>query len=121
MELFLKLKEFGILGKGMVSFNEVSTDALSRELTQEEINMLPITLDVDLEKSSPFEHIYGETMPQAFSYMEQKEYDIVPNEFLNFFENSYFSVVTETKIGIPSTDDIYCDENNCDGVVWSSE
>jgi len=121
MELFLKLKEFGILGKGMVSFNEVSTDALSRELTQEEINMLPITLDVDLEKSSPFEHIYGETMPQAFSYMEQKEYDTVPNEFLNFFENSYFSVVTETKIGIPSTDDIYCDENNCDGVVWPSE
>ena len=118
LELFLKLKEYNILSKGLCSFNEVRSDALSRELTQEELNMLPITLDVDLDKSTPFEHIYGEAMPQAFSYMEQKEYDKVPNKFLNFFENSYFTVVTETKIGIPSTDDIYCKEPNCYGTCW---
>jgi hypothetical protein len=118
MELFLKLKEYNLLEKGMCSFNEARPDALSRDLTQEELAMLPITLDVDLDKSSPFDHIYGETMPQAFSYMEQKDYDKVPNKFLNFFENSYFTIVTETKIGIPSVDDIYCNEHDCKGICW---
>ena len=118
MELFIKLKELDLLDKGMCSFNEVRPDALSRSLTEEELNMLPITLDVDLDKSSAFEHIYGETMPQAFSYMEQKDYDIVPNKFKSFFENSYFTIVTETKIGTPSTEDIYCNEHDCQGVCW---
>lgn len=118
LELFIKLKELNLLDKGMCSFNEVKSDALSRELTQEELNMLPITLDVDLDKTSPFDHIYGETMPQAFSYMEQKEYNTVPNKFLNFFENSYFTLVTETKIGIPSVDDIYCESLDCEGICW---
>ena len=118
MELFLKLNELNLLDKGMCSFNEFRPDALSRDLTQEELSVLPITLDVDLDKTSPFDHIYGETMPQAFSYMEEKEYDIVPNKFLNFFENSYFTIVTETKIGIPSTDDIYCTTIDCDGICW---
>lgn len=118
MELFIKLKELGLLEKGMCSFNEVKSDALSRSLTEEELNMLPMTLDVDLDKSSAFDHIYGETMPQAFSYMEQKDYDIVPNKFIDFFENSYFTLVTETKIGIPSVDDIYCNELDCQGVCW---
>ena len=118
LELFIKLKELNLLDKGMCSFNEVKSAALSRELTQEELNMLPITLDVDLDKTSPFDHIYGETMPQAFSYMEQKEYNTVPNKFLNFFENSYFTLVTETKIGIPSVDDIYCESLDCGGICW---
>ena len=118
LELFIKLKELNLLDKGMCSFNEVKSAALSRELTQEELNMLPITLDVDLDKTSPFDHIYGETMPQAFSYMEQKEYNTVPNKFLNFFENSYFTLVTETKIGIPSVDDIYCKSLDCEGICW---
>lgn len=121
MELFLKLKEYDILEKGMCSFNEVKPDALSRDLTEEEIDMLPITLDVDLDKTSPFDHIYGETMPQAFSYMEEKEYNKVPNKFLNFFENSYFTIVTETKIGIPgsnSAKDVCCDQIGCNGIMW---
>lgn len=121
MELFLKLKEYKLLDKGMCSFNEARSDALSRDLTQEELDMLPITLDVDLDKTSPFDHIYGDTMPQAFSYMDKKEYDVVPNKFLNFFENSYFTLVTETKIGIPSVDDIYCSEQNCEGICWPTE
>jgi len=118
MELFLQLKDYDILDKGMCSFNEVRPDALERDLTKDEVNMLPITLDVDLDKTSPFDHIYGETMPQAFSYMEQKEYNKVPNKFLTFFENSYFTLVTETKIGIPSVDDIYCESLDCEGICW---
>lgn len=121
MELFLKLKEYDILDKGLCSFNEVKPDALSRDLTQEEVNMLPITLDVDLNKTSAFDHIYGETMPQAFSYMEQKEYKKVPNQFQNFFDNSYFTIVTETKIGIPNIEDIHCIEHNCQGTCWPVE
>jgi len=121
MELFLKLKEYNILDKGLCSFNEVKPDALSRDLTQEEVNMLPITLDVDLNKTSAFDHIYGETMPQAFSYMEQKEYKKVPNQFQNFFDNSYFTIVTETKIGIPNIEDIHCIEHNCQGTCWPVE
>ena len=121
MELFLKLKEYDILDKGLCSFNEVKPDALSRDLTQEEVNMLPITLDVDLNKTSAFDHIYGETMPQAFSYMEQKEYKKVPNQFQNFFDNSYFTIVTETKIGIPKIEDIHCIEHNCQGTCWPVE
>ncbi len=121
MELFIKLKKLGLLEKGMCSFNEVKPDALTRRLTEEEFYMLPMTLDVDLSKSSAFDHIYGETMPQAFSYMEEKEYDVVPNEFLNFFENSYFTLVTETKIGIPRTDDSNCTSPDCEGVCWPTE
>lgn len=118
MELFLKLKEYDILDKGMCSFNEIKPSALSRELTSEEIDMLPITLDVDLNKTSAFDHIYGETMPQAFSYMVEKEYDVVPNKFETFFENSYFTIVTETKIGIPAVGETHCDETGCSGICW---
>ena len=121
MELFLKLKEYDILDKGMCSFNEIKPSALTRELTREEIDMLPITLDVDLNKSSAFDHIYGETMPQAFSYMEEKEYDVVPNKFESFFENSYFTLVTETKIGIPSVEETHCDAKGCNGICWPTE
>ena len=52
MELFIKLKKLGLLEKGMCSFNEVKPDALTRRLTEEEFYMLPMTLDVDLSKSS---------------------------------------------------------------------
>jgi len=121
MELFIKLKELGLLEKGMCSFNEVKPDTLSRSLTEEELNMLPMTLDVDLDKSSAFDHIYGETMPQAFSYMEQKDYDIVPNKFIDFFENSYFTIVTETKIGIPSVEETHCNAKGCSGICWPTE
>jgi len=121
MELFMQLNKLGLLDKGMCSFNEVKPDALTRSLTEEELNLLPMTLDVDLNKSSAFDHIYGETMPQAFSYMEEKEYDVVPNEFSTFFENSYFTLVTETKIGILRSSDSICTADNCEGVCWPIE
>jgi hypothetical protein len=121
MELFIQLNKLGLLDKGMCSFNEVKPDALTRSLTEEELNLLPMTLDVDLNKSSAFDHIYGETMPQAFSYMEEKEYDVVPNEFNTFFENSYFTLVTETKIGILRSSESSCTADNCEGVCWPIE
>ena len=92
-------------------------------MTDRQYNNLPIYLDIkDSEYNSANEYIYNVTMPQAFSFMPDKEYEVIPNYFARYFNNSYFSIVTETKFGIPKSEDIHCNkiinDTNCLGTIY---
>lgn len=121
MDLYRVLDNNNLIEKGFCSWNEVHSDfTLFGKLTKEQLDKLPIHLDMEEGKyNSANEYIYNVTMPQAFSFMPDKEYDVIPNYFEQYFNNSYFSIVTETKFGTPKYADISCNnvinDINCNG------
>ena len=124
MDLYRVLDNNNLIEKGFCSWNEINERyTYFGSLTDEQMNKLPIHLDMEEGRyNSANEYIYNVTMPQAFSFMPDKEYDVIPNYFAEYFNNSYFSVVTETKFGIPKSDYNHCtniiNDINCMGTGY---
>ena len=99
MSLFAKLQENNLLDKGLCSFNEVEQfgyDGIN--LTQEQLDMLPITLDKPEDRTAQ-EWIYNTINVHQY-YPEETKHT---NHYAPILENSLVSVVAETNAGVPET------------------
>lgn len=96
MSLFVKLQENNLLDKGLCSFNEVSKFGYDGiELTQEQLDMLPITLDKPDDRTAQ-EWIYNTINVHQY-YPEVTKHT---NHYAPILENSLVSVVAETNAGV---------------------
>ena len=99
MSLFARLEENNLLDKGLCSFNEVQSFGYDGiELTQKQLDMLPITLDKP-EGRTAQEWIYNSVNVHQY-YPEVTEHT---NHYAPILENSLVSVVAETNAGVPES------------------